>query len=530
MRTSLSVTAFASLLAASACVPERVIPVENQDPMTEPPNTTPPTTTPPNTTPPKNPDVTLTGLSVEPGSVNLEAGAREAMMAKASYSDGSNNFVVENLEWSSADQAVATIDATGWVTAVAEGSTQITVTHEGLSAVATVAVMAPGVQLDSVSLSETTLNLRDGQTASLILTASFSDATTEDVTASANWTTSDPSVVTVVAGQATVVGEGQATLQAEYLGMTAEASVTVAACSYPGSPNSPIQVGSTMPNLSWPDAYAADGSRFNFDLGQVHCGESLPNTSVILFVVGAGWCSACPQYFRTVNNQLDAFEAAGGKVVYMEVQDRNYNVGTSDFADSHVTGMVGAGKGIRVGDTSGRDIYNAPLVRAFPSAFVVRVRDMKILIDQASSNTVLPFVRIAQNPEGDWSNPNAPPFANNCGPGDEEASEPNDQISEAAPLNEGASSGGICTAGSDYYQVNMTGNWRLDVGFSHAVGDIDLFVIDESTGQPLRQNGQNVGATSGTDNEQLDWQGPALIRIFGYENASAPYTLNLAPR
>ena len=64
-----------------------------------------------------------------------------------------------------------------------------------------------------------------GETSQLTTIATFSDGTERDVTAEAAWTSSEPSVVTVVSGLVTVRRLGATTISARYLNMSATVSV-----------------------------------------------------------------------------------------------------------------------------------------------------------------------------------------------------------------------------------------------------------------------------------------------------------------
>lgn len=62
----------------------------------------------------------------------------------------------------------------------------------------------------------------------LTATARFSDATTQDVTRTATWQSSDATVVTVANGFVTTIASGQADVRATYQGITGVTHVTVA--------------------------------------------------------------------------------------------------------------------------------------------------------------------------------------------------------------------------------------------------------------------------------------------------------------
>ena len=67
-----------------------------------------------------------------------------------------------------------------------------------------------------------------GQTSQLTATAALSDATVQNVTGTATWSSSSPAIATVsAAGLVTAVGSGTATISVSYQGKTASVGVTV---------------------------------------------------------------------------------------------------------------------------------------------------------------------------------------------------------------------------------------------------------------------------------------------------------------
>jgi hypothetical protein len=98
-------------------------------------------------------------------------------------------------------------------------------------------------------------------------------------------------------------------------------------------------------------------------------------------------------------------------------------------------------------------------------------------------------------------------------------------VSTAPTLTVGDFSGGICELGdADYYRIAATGAWQIDLTFSHAAGDIDIYQLDPDnpTGAPLG------GSDSVDDNESLTGTGPALVAVVGYPRATCTNTYSLS--
>lgn len=85
-------------------------------------------------------DATLGSITVtvSPSSADLLVGGTQQLGATVTDSEG--NTLSVTVEWATADPGVATVDATGLVTAQGKGSTTITATHDGAAGSATINV------------------------------------------------------------------------------------------------------------------------------------------------------------------------------------------------------------------------------------------------------------------------------------------------------------------------------------------------------------------------------------------------------
>ncbi len=134
---------------------------------------------------------------------------------------------VKTIQWSSSDEAVATVGADGTVTALKEGSAVITAKCGEKSAECTVTVKAEAVAPTSITMEPTTLSLTVGQTHVLNATVLPENATNKSVT----WSSNAPDIVEVTAGGAvTAKAAGTATVTARAangLAVTCIVTVTV---------------------------------------------------------------------------------------------------------------------------------------------------------------------------------------------------------------------------------------------------------------------------------------------------------------
>lgn len=291
-----------------------------------------------------------------------------------------------------------------------------------------------------------------------------------------------------------------------------------------------------IPDLLWTSAFRGDGSEFVFDLYDVYCkAAGFEQYETIIFLVSAGWCPQCPRLIQWLDLLQDRLEQEGALIVYLEAELNDGSPANSDDAAAHFSQYATNGSGIRIGDNSGEPanlIYESALVSAFPTSFVVRTRDMRIIASGDRSDYILPFVEIAMDPEGDWANPPppeiVPEFPSNCDESAEEASEPNDSVAEAAALTPGSLDAGICNGSPDFYSTAIEGAWtvRIDIASEGTSADIDVFVVDEA-GEVLMNGEEPVGSYGTTQREEFSYSGPATIVVTGYNGATSEYTLTL---
>lgn len=146
------------------------------------------------------PLVPATSLTLTPKTMSLNIGESGSLELQILPNDCN-----EILEWKSSDPSVATVNA-GDITALAAGTTTITVRGSNTSASATVTVIDP-YAVTGVTLDRTTLSLEMGETATLVATVLPEDARDKTVT----WSSGNTAVATVdQQGKITTVSPGTA--------------------------------------------------------------------------------------------------------------------------------------------------------------------------------------------------------------------------------------------------------------------------------------------------------------------------------
>ena len=136
---------------------------------------------------------------------SMGKGTTQQLKAKVSPDDKVGQVV-----WSSSNESVLTVDANGLVTAVGDGTANITATVDGVCATTdAITVTTPVVKVSGVKLSAANLKLAvGGEPSTLTATVEPDNATNKNV----SWSSSDPTVATVVAGVVTPVKAGAATI------------------------------------------------------------------------------------------------------------------------------------------------------------------------------------------------------------------------------------------------------------------------------------------------------------------------------
>ena len=165
-------------------------------------------------------DVPVSSVTISRPSAELVIGETVQITATVIPSDATD----KNILWSSANPSVATVSNGGLVTAVAEGSTEITASAGGKKASCKVTVSKKVVEVSSVELNKTELSLAKGASETLIATVNPADATNKTII----WDSRDASVASVDGdGKVTALAGGTTVITAMASGKVASCTVTV---------------------------------------------------------------------------------------------------------------------------------------------------------------------------------------------------------------------------------------------------------------------------------------------------------------
>ena len=167
---------------------------------------------------------TLVSVALSPSNASFAKGTTQQFLLIGTFSDGTHQDLSQQATWTSSDPSMLSVDVNGLAMGNSVGSAQITATAVGMTAT-TPPVEVTAAVVTSIALAPNSPSLPKGTSQALTLTAIFSDGTTQDVSNTATWTSSDPSVVTVDNnGLAQAVSVGSAQITASFGGSTASTS------------------------------------------------------------------------------------------------------------------------------------------------------------------------------------------------------------------------------------------------------------------------------------------------------------------
>ncbi len=166
---------------------------------------------------------TLSSIAVTPIGPSIANGFTRQFAATGTYSDGSVADITTSVTWSSGSIAVATLNAnfeatSGLATGASAGTSLITATLGSVSGNTTLTVTA--ATLSSIAVTPVNPNVVNGQTRQFVAIGTYSSGDTDDITATAIWTSGDIAVATmnangsVTSGLATGASVGTSTITA----------------------------------------------------------------------------------------------------------------------------------------------------------------------------------------------------------------------------------------------------------------------------------------------------------------------------
>ncbi|MDE2846703.1 MAG: Ig-like domain-containing protein [Gemmatimonadota bacterium] len=183
--------------------------------------------TPPDPTPPTPPPAPVaTSITVAPSSYTLASIGATVQLTATVRDQNNNTMTGQAVTWTSSDTAVATVSGNGLVTAVSNGTTQITARSGNASGTANITVAEPVPTRIAVTPSSHTLETIG---ATVQLTATVRDQRNNVMSGQTiTWSSGDAAVATVSGtGLVTAVGNGMSEITAQAGDAMGTAAITV---------------------------------------------------------------------------------------------------------------------------------------------------------------------------------------------------------------------------------------------------------------------------------------------------------------
>jgi hypothetical protein len=170
----------------------------------------------------------LAAITVTPAMPSIAVGTRLQFTATGLFSDGSSQDLTNTATWTSSDTSICTVAPTGLAIGLAVGACTISAGFQGLSGGTVLSVTA--AQFVALVVAPANATIGVGTTVQFTATGLFSDGTSQNLTNTATWTSSDIGVCTVApTGRATGVAPGTCTIMASFQGISGSTILGVTA-------------------------------------------------------------------------------------------------------------------------------------------------------------------------------------------------------------------------------------------------------------------------------------------------------------
>jgi uncharacterized protein YjdB len=167
----------------------------------------------------------LVSLSINAGANAVNVGGSLQLTAMGTYQDGRPPQSVSGVTWSSSATSLATVNNAGLVSGLKSGTVTISASIGSLSASIQLSVVPV---LQSIALSPIGPALLVRAQEQFHALGSYNDGSTQDLTTTANWTTSDTSKASAAAGGlVTAVSVGLVTINASSSGVTGSTALNM---------------------------------------------------------------------------------------------------------------------------------------------------------------------------------------------------------------------------------------------------------------------------------------------------------------
>ena len=240
----------------------------------------------------------LISIAITPRSSTIALGTAQTFTATGTYSDGSTQDVSSLVTWSSSSATIAVVSNTsgtnGIATSAGVGSVVISATSGSVSSSANLTVAQ--ASLLSLAVTPASIGIALGSGQQFAATGTYSDGSTQDVTAAASWTSSSGTVATVSnQGLATSLSVGSTTITAAFGTATGSAILNV----------SPVTVLLSLSIAPTSGSIALGTTKQFAAVGTYSDGSTMDLTNTVIWTVANAAVA-------TVNNAGLAFGVSAG--------------------------------------------------------------------------------------------------------------------------------------------------------------------------------------------------------------------------
>ena len=170
----------------------------------------------------------LSSIMIDPASATLAKGETLQLKATGTYSDSLTKDLTSEVTWGGFDTAFVSVDGSGFLTALAAGTTQIEATSDSQTASLNVTV-TPAI-LTNIAIEDIGVDsLAKGTTKNLKVIGTYSDGTSADITSQITWSANNSFVSVNNSGLMTALDIGSSIVTATIGGQTAQITIPVTA-------------------------------------------------------------------------------------------------------------------------------------------------------------------------------------------------------------------------------------------------------------------------------------------------------------
>jgi hypothetical protein len=175
-------------------------------------------------------NATITALTIDQNTPTVHKGLTIQLAASGTFSVGLPQDLTFDAAWTSSDTAVATVSdafaSKGLAEGITKGTTTISATF-GTFPPATTTLTVTDPLLQSITITPANPSVLSLLKTTIKASGNYSDSSTSEITSLVAWTSSQPLVATIAAGEASTLKSGSTVISADLGGVHADTSLKV---------------------------------------------------------------------------------------------------------------------------------------------------------------------------------------------------------------------------------------------------------------------------------------------------------------